>query len=82
MKKNIFKQFRFVDLFAGVGGFRIALEELGHKCVFSSELNNECRKVYKRNFKDTPFGDINNIKSNISVKSNVEKTLNQSYRFK
>lgn len=63
MKKNVFKELRFVDLFAGVGGFRIAFEELGHKCVFSSELNNECKKVYKRNFKDTPFGDINNIKS-------------------
>ena len=55
------KKLKFIDLFAGVGGFRIALKELGHKCVFSSELNGECKKVYERNFNEKPFGDINNV---------------------
>ena len=52
---------RFIDLFAGIGGFRIALENLGQKCVFSSENNSAARKVYERNFGEVPEGDITQI---------------------
>ena len=52
---------KFIDLFAGVGGFRIALDNLGHTCVFSSESNPSCQKVYSRNFGEKPNGDITKI---------------------
>ena len=42
---------RFVDLFAGLGGFHLALSALGHRCVFASELDPELRQIYSRNFK-------------------------------
>ncbi|MCK5536361.1 MAG: HpaII family restriction endonuclease [Thiomargarita sp.] len=43
--------FKFIDLFAGIGGFHIAMEELGGKCVFSSEIDPFARKTYEHNFK-------------------------------
>ncbi len=52
---------RFIDLFAGVGGFRLAFDSLGNECVFSSEINSSCQKVYKKNFGDIPYGDITEI---------------------
>lgn len=52
---------KFIDLFAGIGGFRVALEELNLKCVFSSEIDKAASKVYARNFGEVPFGDINCI---------------------
>lgn len=50
--------FRFIDLFAGIGGFRIALEALGGECVFSSEWNESAAQTYAANFGEAPFGDI------------------------
>jgi len=50
--------FTFIDLFAGIGGFRIALQNLGGKCVFSSEWDEQAQKTYQANFGETPFGDI------------------------
>ena len=50
--------FTFIDLFAGIGGFRIAMQKLGDKCVFSSELNESARETYFRNYGEVPFGDI------------------------
>src|SRR5512135_3270917 len=52
----------FIDLFAGIGGFRIALEKAGAKCVFSSEINQYACKVYESNFNEKPSGDITKIK--------------------
>ena len=43
--------FRFIDLFAGVGGFHLAMEALGGKCVFASEIDPFARKTYEHNFK-------------------------------
>lgn len=55
------KDLKFIDLFAGIGGFRIALEELGAKCVFSSEWDKQAKLTYSTNFGDTPNGDITQI---------------------
>lgn len=50
--------FTFIDLFAGIGGFRLALQQLGGKCVFSSEIDTSARKTYTYNYGIMPFGDI------------------------
>lgn len=52
------KEITFIDLFAGIGGFRIALESFGGKCIFSSEIDNYACTTYKANFGDMPAGDI------------------------
>lgn len=51
-------KFKFIDLFAGIGGFRLALQNLGGKCVFTSEWDKQAQKTYRYNFGETPFGDI------------------------
>jgi len=51
-------KFEFIDLFAGIGGFRLALQHLGGKCVFTSEWDKEAKRTYRANFGKTPFGDI------------------------
>ncbi len=51
-------RFTFIDLFAGMGGFRLAMEAQGGKCVFSSEWNKFAQKTYEANFGEIPFGDI------------------------
>lgn len=53
--------FRFIDLFAGIGGFRIAAQRAGGECVFSSEFNPHAQAVYEKNYGDYPFGDIKEI---------------------
>jgi DNA (cytosine-5)-methyltransferase 1 len=50
--------FKFIDLFAGIGGFRLALQNLGGKCIFTSEWDENAKKTYRANFGETPFGDI------------------------
>lgn len=51
-------KFTFIDLFAGMGGFRLAMQAQGGKCVFSSEWNKYAQKTYLANFGEMPFGDI------------------------
>ena len=51
-------KFTFIDLFAGIGGFRVAMQSLGGKCVFTSEWDEKSQLTYKANFGDAPFGDI------------------------
>jgi DNA (cytosine-5)-methyltransferase 1 len=51
-------KFTFIDLFAGIGGFRMALQNLGGKCVFSSEWDSQAQKTYFANYGEYPFGDI------------------------
>lgn len=50
--------FSFIDLFAGIGGFRIAMQSLGGKCVFSSEWDESAKETYFQNYGEVPFGDI------------------------
>ncbi|MFV0565711.1 MAG: DNA cytosine methyltransferase [Flavobacteriaceae bacterium] len=63
--------FTFIDLFAGIGGFRIPLQELGGKCVFSSEFNHHAQRSYELNFGEVPFGDITKLGLNVVPKHNV-----------
>lgn len=50
--------FKFIDLFAGIGGFRLAMQNVGGKCVFTSEWELSAQKTYRKNFGEVPFGDI------------------------
>ena len=58
------KVMEFIDLFAGIGGFRLGLERAGHKCVFGSEIDKSAATNYHRNFGVYPSGDITKIKAN------------------
>ncbi len=53
--------FTFIDLFAGIGGIRLAFQNVGGKCVFSSEWDKFAKKTYEANFGEVPFGDITKI---------------------
>lgn len=55
------RQYKFIDLFAGIGGFRIAFENNGAVCVYSNEWNEYCKKTYSANFGDIPEGDITKV---------------------
>ena len=59
-------RFKFIDLFAGIGGFRLAFHNLGGKCVFTSEWNQHAQKTYHANFGEVPFGDITKIDQNLN----------------
>lgn len=54
-------KFKFIDLFAGIGGIRLAYQNNGGKCVFSSEWDPYAKKTYEANFGEVPFGDITQI---------------------
>ena len=54
-------KFKFIDLFAGIGGIRLAFQNLGGKCVFTSEWDAYSKKTYDANFGEVPFGDITKI---------------------
>ncbi|MBE6740333.1 MAG: DNA cytosine methyltransferase [Ruminococcaceae bacterium] len=59
--KQYFKGWKFIDLFAGLGGFRIAFESLGAECVYSNEWDIPAQEVYFNNFGDIPDGDITKV---------------------
>lgn len=54
-------KFTFIDLFAGIGGIRIGFESAGGQCLFSSEWDEPCQKMYEANFGERPYGDITKI---------------------
>ena len=60
--KSLLSDYRFIDLFCGIGGFHLALSSFGANCVFASDINSEARKIYKENFQIEPFGDIKSVK--------------------
>ncbi len=64
MKEYREPKFEFIDLFAGIGGMRLAFQKAGGKCVFSSEWDAHAVKTYVANFKEVPFGDITKLKIN------------------
>lgn len=64
IKDKTLKGTTFIDLFAGLGGFRIALESMGSKCVYSNEWDEPVRQVYYKNFGDLPEGDITQVDEN------------------
>lgn len=55
------KNYNYIDLFAGIGGFRLALDSFGAKCVFTSEWDKHSQDVYIKNFGNEPDGDITKI---------------------
>ncbi len=63
--------FQFIDLFAGIGGFRLALQNLGGTCVFTSEWDENAKKTYEINFGEKPLGDI----SKSEIKSVIPKNF-------
>lgn len=64
IREKILQGTTFIDLFAGLGGFRLALESLGAKCVYSNEWNKPVQKVYAENFGEIPEGDITQVDEN------------------
>lgn len=57
------KEIRFIDLFAGIGGIRLAFEDSNTECVFSSEWDKFAQQTYQANFNEVPYGDITKIKA-------------------
>lgn len=57
------KKFKFIDLFAGIGGIRLGFESIGGECVFSSEWDEPACKTYEANFHEHPLGDITKIEA-------------------
>ena len=62
--KKTLKNVKAVDLFCGIGGFRLAMASFGGKVVFSSEIDKKTASIYARNFKQAPYGDITEIDAN------------------
>ena len=62
-KKTPKAPIRFIDLFAGIGGIRMAFEHPGAECVFSSEWNKFAQQTYEKNFGETPVGDIRQVQA-------------------
>ena len=60
---NQFNNFKFIDLFSGIGGFRLAFESHGGTCVFSSDIDKWANETYYQNFGEYPKGDISKIES-------------------
>ena len=61
MPETPLKKHRFIDLFCGLGAFRMGFEESGFECVFSSDINEKIQNVYETNFGDRPYGDLTQI---------------------
>jgi DNA (cytosine-5)-methyltransferase 1 len=65
-------KFTFIDLFAGIGGFRLALQEHGGKCVFTSEWDVHAKETYFNNYGEVPFGDITKLSSQKLISAQID----------
>ncbi len=65
-------KFKFIDLFAGIGGFRLAFQNLKGKCVFTSEWDKYSKQTYKANFGEIPFGDITKPETKSYIPDNFD----------
>lgn len=63
--KEVEENIKFIDLFAGIGGFRLAFESIGFKCVFSAELDKHACEVYQANYGENPYCDITQLDENM-----------------
>jgi DNA (cytosine-5)-methyltransferase 1 len=61
---GVHRKLTFIDLFCGIGGFRIAFERAGAQCVFSSDWNEMAQITYEANFHERPHGDIYSVPDN------------------
>ena len=88
--KNKSLKFKFVDLFAGIGGMRLGLEKCGGLCVMTSEINKDCLTTYKANFrikkvfKLLPLSKLKNYKVKIFISDDAsnDETVNYIERIK
>lgn len=62
-----YPKYKFIDLFCGVGGIRMGFSRAGFKCVFSCDINEECRKTYNENYGEMPLGDICKISEKTDI---------------
>ena len=65
--------FTFIDLFAGIGGFRLAMQANGGECVFSSEWDKDAKQTYYENYGEVPFGDITKDEVDSFIKENLRE---------
>ena len=65
-------RFTFIDLFAGIGGFRMAMQDLGGECVFSSEWDEQAQRTYYANYGEVPFGDITKESTKAYIPDNFD----------
>lgn len=65
-------KFTFIDLFAGIGGFRLAMQNLGGRCVFSSEWDDAAKQTYFENYGEVPFGDITKPETKALIPENFD----------
>lgn len=69
--KNQKETFRFIDLFAGIGGMRLGFESVGGRCVFTSEWDKFAQKTYEANFGEIPSGDITQVDASAIPKFDI-----------
>lgn len=62
---------RFIDLFAGIGGFHHAAKSFGMECVFTSEIDPLCKEVYEKNFGSAVQGDVTTIDASAIAKHDI-----------
>lgn len=72
---NHAEDFDFIDLFAGIGGFKLALQAHGGRCVFSSEWDKSAKITYFKNHGKTPFGDINNFTGDGITEASLDELI-------